>query len=265
MSTGEILYRDSEGINFKYAVGKVDIYGRVFHDFYEIYLFLGGRCEFINDDTRLELKENMLVIIPPGEYHQYITLGDMSLYERCVICVYPEFLGESVLEAALSGKSILTLPADHRIVTNFKYLAQCAHTLDEGDFAHILKGVGTDVIFLIKNHEISEVQPGALRPTSLSLMSLINERYKEDIDLNMLSEQLHFSVSQLSHVFREDYGISIKKYILQKRMNGAHLALQSGKGAEEVCSEYGFSNYSTFYRAYVKYFGVSPSKTAKGE
>lgn len=34
--------------------------------------------------------------------------------------------------------------------------------------------------------------------------------------------------------------------------------------AQEVCAEYGFANYSTFYRAYVKYFGVSPSKTEKG-
>ena len=265
MSEKQIIYRDGKNINFKYAKGKVDIYGRLFHDFYGIYLFIGGRCEFISDNTRLELVPNMLVIIPPGEYHQYITIGDMSSYERCVICVYPEFLEGGLLGTALSGQNLIALAADHRIVTNFKYLAQCAHTLGDEDFAHILTGVGTDIIFLIKNHEKSEVQPGSLRLTSRSLMNFINEHYRDDIDLDMLSKHFHFSVSQLAHVFKEDYGISIKKYILQKRMNGAHLALQNGKGAEEVSAEYGFSNYSTFYRAYVKYFGVSPSKTAKGE
>lgn len=262
MSKGEIIYRDAKNINFKYAVGKVDIYGRLFHDFYEIYLLFGGDVEFISDNTRCALKPYTLVIIPPGEYHQYVTTGDMASYDRCVMCVYPEFLESDLLSAALFGKGLFTLQADHRIVEHFRYLKQCAHTLDDEDFAHVLTGVGTDIIFLIKNHAESELLPGSLRPISLALMKLINERYKEEIDLAMLSRHFHFSVSQLSHIFKEDYGISIKKYILQKRMNGARLSLQSGKGAEEVCAEYGFANYSTFYRAYVKYFGVAPSKTA---
>lgn len=92
-------------------------------------------------------------------------------------------------------------------------------------------------------------------------MKYIDEHYTEKIDLNSLSQMFHFSVSSLCHVFKSDFGISIKKYILQKRINGCHLALLQGEHSEAVCEAFGFSNYSTFFRAYKKQFGVAPSKS----
>ncbi|MBQ7797484.1 MAG: helix-turn-helix transcriptional regulator, partial [Lachnospiraceae bacterium] len=82
----------------------------------------------------------------------------------------------------------------------------------------------------------------------------------EALDPNTLSEKFHFSVSSICHIFKEDFGISIKKCILQKRINAAHMALQRGERPEAVCAAYGFSNYSTFYRAYKNHVGVPPSK-----
>ena len=130
------------------------------------------------------------------------------------------------------------------------------------DFKYILSAVGTDIVFLVKNHSDShELLPGALHSISLELIRYIDEHYTEALNLNSLAQKFNFSVSSICHIFKEYFGISIKKYILQKRINAAHLALQQGHHPETVCASHGFSNYSTFYRAYKNHFGVPPSQT----
>ncbi len=257
-------YRSSKYVNFKYAQGKTDIYGRMFHDCYEIYLLLNGEVEYINNHMRQMLKPYQLVIIPPGEYHQFVVAGDVDSYERCVIDVYPELLEADALKAAFAGKELLSPDKSDRIIKNFLYLTECISDVNEADFSYILPAITTDIIFLIKNNPNNGMlSHGSLCPLSLDVMRYIDEHYTEPLDLNQLSDKFHFSVSSLCHIFKKDFGISIKKYILQKRMNASNLALQNGDKPEEVSIRYGFLNYSTFYRAYKQYFKASPSETFK--
>ncbi len=255
------IYSESEHISFKYAKGKTDIYGKTFHAYYELYLLLNGKVEFVNNHTRQIIHPYQIIIIPPGEYHQFIVSGNIDDYERCVLNIYPDHFAPDILKNAFIGKEMLTLPQSHRIVDNYLYLMQCISSVSEMDFKHILSAVGTDIVFLIKYLSDSQKPlQGTLHPTSLALMRYIDEHYKEELDLNTLSQKTHFSVSSICHIFKEDFGISIKKYVLQKRINASYIALQNGEHPEAVCSNYGFSNYSTFYRAYKKYFGIPPSK-----
>lgn len=254
------IYRDGKHINFKYAKGKTDIYGKTFHAYYELYLLLNGKVEFINSHTRQFIHPYQLIIIPPGEYHQFIVSEDIENYERCVLNINSDFFEAGILKNALVGKEILTLSQSNRIIKNYLYLIQCISSVSEMDSKYILSAIGTDIVFLIKRHSSShELSQGTLHPISLELMRYIDEYYKNALDLNTLSEKFHFSVSSICHIFKEDFGISIKKYILQKRINAAYIALQNGERPEAVCTDYGFSNYSTFYRAYKNYYGISPS------
>jgi len=249
-------------VNYKYAKGKTDIYGRMFHECYEIYLLLGGEVEFLNDHARQKLAPFQLVIIPPGEYHQFITTNDIDNYERCVLNIYPEFLEGTILNDALSGKELLSLTESDRIIKHFLYLNECLFSVSECDFSHILSAVATDIVFLIKNNQnAQELFHGNLCHLSLNLMNYLNEHFAEQLDLEMLSRTFYCSVSSLCHIFKRDFGISIRKYIIQKRMNASNIALQRGEKPEEVSIKYGFSNYSTFYRDYKKYFGIAPKDT----
>jgi len=161
--------------SIKYAMGQIDIYGNVFHECYELYLLLQGDVEFISSHTRQNIHPGQLVIIPPGEYHQFLVHSEMQTYERCVIDVLTGLLEESVLRDALCGKELLTLPADHRIRTHYQYLTDCLAAGGEEDLEYILPAVVTDILFLIKNtsgnHALS---PGKLRAVSLQLMEFID-------------------------------------------------------------------------------------------
>lgn len=256
------IFRKYKHIEFQHTIGKTDIFSRMFHGYYEIYTLLSGNVEYVSDDTRQKLLPNQIVIIPPGKYHQFVVTDNIDTYERLVLNIYPEIFKKNVLKNSLSKKELLSFPVSDRIIKNLLYLKESVSKVSEEDFSYILPAIATDIIFLIKNKTDTGISnTGSLRPLSLKLMSYINEHYTESLDLKKLSSETHFSVSSLCHIFKEDFGISIKKYIIQKRMNSAHLDLQNGENPEYVCMKYGFSNYSTFYRDYKKHFGIASSKT----
>ena len=108
------------------------------------------------------------------------------------------------------------------------------------------------------------MMPGELRPISVELMRYINAHFDENINLSAIAEQFFLSISSIRHIFKEDFGLSIKQYILQKRIAAARQALCAGENPKEISTRCGFSDYSTFYRAYRKYYGSAPSQTKKG-
>ena len=252
----------SGNINFKYAKGKTDIYGRLFHDYYEIFLMTNGSVEFTNSHTKRILSPFQIVLIPPGEYHQFTVTENKENYERFVIDIYPGLTNQGILTHAFDGKEILTLTKSDRIVEHFFYLKDCLENGNREDFPYILDSIATDMVFLIKNIDnAAETSVENFSKLSLIVIDYIDKHFTEDIDLGMLSRKFFCSVSTLCHIFKKEFGISIKKYIIQKRLNAAKMALQQGAKAEEVCMHYGFLNYSSFYRHYKNHFGISPSET----
>lgn len=261
MENYEKLFKSNAHANFKYAKGEVDIYTNMFHDCYEIYLLLDGNVEFVNNHSRYTLLPYQLVVIPMGEYHQFIVNDSMDTYERCVINLYPELFHDDTLSAALSGKELLTLPKDHRIIENMLYLKKAMHEYSDADFSHVLSAIATDIVLLVKHLEHATVTTHSqLHPLALQIMNYVNERYQDNISLEDIARHCYISVSSVSHIFKNNFGISIKKYIIEKRMTEAKFCLNQGEKAQEVCHKFGFANYSTFYRAYKEYFGHAPSK-----
>ena len=129
-------FKSGKCIDFKYAKGKIDIFGNTFHSHYELYLFLGGKAELINDHARLSLRPYQLVIIEPGRYHQFTVEGDADEYERCVLNVREELLPPETIKNALCGaegiKSVSGLGLMMGIETEKKAADVVAAAMEKG-------------------------------------------------------------------------------------------------------------------------------------
>lgn len=258
-------FASARGIDFKYAKGKNDIYGNSFHNRFELYLLLGGNVSLIIDRARISLRPYQLAIIPPGQFHQFTVEGNVDDYERCVLNLDIDFIDPAALKDALSGKELLTLSSDGRIVNNMLYLKEHLDRGKDSDLLYILPAVATDIIFCVKNTESSlRSSSSGICILSQDIINYLNSHYTDKIDLSMLSKRFHVSVSTLCHIFKKDFGITVKQYLMQKRLNAANLFLGQGERAEEVCEKVGFTNYSAFFRAYKKQFSTSPSRSANG-
>ena len=247
-------------VTFTHSKGIVSIFPSTFHADFEIYFFLGGDAEFVCANIRKKLRPLDVVIVPAGEYHQFIPKDSGETYERCVIMLDPDLLGEAVLKEAFGDKRILSLGDDHRIVKHLLYLKEIYKTYSAEDFSVLLPAVVTDIVFLLKNLGDCPVpQENGLQRLSVEVMKYINANYKNGINLNKIADAFFVSVSTACHYFKEDFGVSIKQYIIEKKMIDAKILVDKGYKAQDICITLGFENYSTFFRAYKKRYGVSPS------
>ena len=73
----------------------------------------------------------------------------------------------------------------------------------------------------------------------------------------------YLSRYHLMHLFKQATGYTIGNYITEKRLLLARDLLRSGTPVTSVCFDCGFKNYSTFSRAYKKYFESTPSDAKK--
>lgn len=256
----------NENLEFRYVKGNTQIYNEMqFHPYVELYFFIGGNAEYVSDHTRQFLSHCQLVIIPQGKYHYFSVPKDsVSDYERCVINVFPGFSCYAQLADAIKDKEILSFSQTDRIAEHFNYLINSYTTFSSEDFEVVLEAVVRDIVYLIKyekpSKETEVVQGGSL---AVELVDYINEHYTEAISLKDISEKFNYSASYLLHIFKKKYGIGIKNYVLQKRLNAVRLDILQGAKIQESSRKHGFGDYPSFYRLYKKTFGCSPSDNEK--
>ena len=94
----------------------------------------------------------------------------------------------------------------------------------------------------------------------LNLCDYINNHLSEDLSLDKLASFFYSSKYHISHVFKDNMGISIHQYIIKKRLHASKNGILSGIPFTELYHQYGFSDYTSFYRAFKKEFGLSPKE-----
>jgi AraC-like DNA-binding protein len=78
-------------------------------------------------------------------------------------------------------------------------------------------------------------------------------------NIDEICGELFITKSHLHHLFIKHLNITPKKYITSRRLAVAQREISLGAKPTEVSVRCGFTDYSTFYRAYKKLFGHPPS------
>lgn len=93
------------------------------------------------------------------------------------------------------------------------------------------------------------------------LQTYIDEHYTEyELCVASLEEQFQCSSSKIRKAFKAHMGITVNDYIEKKRMELANeLLFQKEKNINEIALECGFANGNSFYKAYRRIYGHSPS------
>ncbi|MEO1257394.1 MAG: ATP-binding protein [Bacteroidota bacterium] len=92
----------------------------------------------------------------------------------------------------------------------------------------------------------------------------IFEEHQDDsnFDLNLLSQKMYLSRSQLGRKVKALTGKSLSLYLrLLRLQKGRHLLLTTDLSVKEVAYDVGFTDPNYFTRAYVEEYGENPSKT----
>lgn len=246
------------------------------HDYYEFYFFLGGNIIMhIGDEAFVPIPGTM-IIIPPGIPHYARLLNGDTPYRRFVFWVTKAFLNslgnisEDYLFLADKAKNLGTFFMYKFTEITFNALQGKVFSLiDEinserfGKDAKILISV-SDFMLSINRAVYESENPAENGEKSdtlyQSIILYIETHIDENLSLDEISEKFHVSKYHISHLFTETNGLPIHKYIIKKRLSMCLDAILSGQDISAVSSNYGFSDYSVFYRAFVKEYGKSPKQ-----
>ena len=122
------------------------------------------------------------------------------------------------------------------------------HSHDYYEFYFFLEG---DVSIWIEGEQY---------PLKYGDMVLIDDHLDEELSLEQLAGQFFVSKYHIAHIFKEQMGLSVHQYILKKRMQASKAAILGETSITDVYTMFGFKDYSSFYRAFKKEFGVSPKE-----
>lgn len=83
----------------------------------------------------------------------------------------------------------------------------------------------------------------------------------EEVTLEMLCREFHFSRNHIIHLFREAFGMTPIAYAQHRRLQKAELLIEmTSETLESIAAACGFRNYSHFYRLFVRKNRLSPEK-----
>ena len=246
-----------KSVSFCYARKPV-IDEREIHPYHEILYYLGGDATFICDAFSKKLSPHTLLLIPRESYH-FFKLDDPKGFERLKISFTSlDGFDELLLHSFSSVQIFEKLDKNtegllHKLCEELKNNKKSSSREQAIAYGSLL--------ILLSSLESSgpeENESDRSRMVSETIRH-IEKNISGDLDTASISSALRVSSSTLSHVFTKEMGISLHKYVIQKRIAFAERLLSEGNNPTKIYEDCGFSDYSSFYKAYFKLTGHAPS------
>lgn len=259
----------SKDISMNYALDKKPVHSDFkmhTHETYELYSFISGKGVYRVEGTPYPLESGDILIMRPAEAH-YVDISDSKPYKRLSV----NFSAELLKSIDPCGK--LLAPFDNRkIGTRNCYRAENFKT---DAYSIFIKNITTDspdrrlqtlTNLLPLLNEIATAfetitEEEVNKTLDSRIISYVNRHISEDISLEGICERYFISKPHLCRIFKKATASTVGEYITVKRLVKARQMILSGTPPTKAYLQCGFKDYSVFYRAYKKMYGVSPSKT----
>ena len=241
------------------------------HNFYEmLFCRSSDGVEYLVGADRYRLQAGDIVIVAPGISHRPLLPEHMSVsYKREIIWFSEAFV--ALLPQMLPG-SRLSLPGTDVIFlrtkgTKWDFLGEMFRSgvkeAERGkpESAGIVLGNTIVILSQIARalDETGAVQMKAEQPELLDkVLGYIEAHLGAKITLEETAHHFFVSVSTITQLFRQKMGTSFYRCVTQRRLIAAKARIGQGQSLEDVSRAVGFADYSSFYRAFKKEYGITP-------
>ena len=223
------------------------------HVQYEMISVLEGDIDIMLEGRHCRLTSGQSVIISPLCYHT-ITANKKGQYRRITVLfdlpAIPPVLQKKFCERLCDNYAFFSVSIDE--------LEKACRAEDPLFYEPLIESLMVRILYACAEtgqgrttDEIDEILQ--------KIIYYIDEHLCEKIRLCDIARYAARSESSLCHMFREKMKISVKQYILQKKLSYAAKQIQDGMPPTLAANLVGYENYSNFYRMYRKVFGAAPT------
>lgn len=244
-----------------------------YHDFNKIIVFLSGNVTYLVEGKAYFLKPLDILLIGRHDMHKPI-IDAGSTYERIVIWINNDFLKSEFSKQTdiskcfetASSRSLNLVRLDAALQNKIReILHTLEHSLQSQEYgSDILSHTYFLQLMVYLNRIFADpeyrLDTEALKSNQQMdhILSYINTNYTKDLNVASLAEHFFLSPSYLMHKFKAATGYTLHQYITRKRLLSANKLIQSGIPVMKASVQCGFSDYSSFSRAFKKMFGCPP-------
>lgn len=253
-----------------------------YHDYFQVCFVASGEILHRQDYRTVTLGPGEAFIIPPGFCHSlhfndsYSEIYSLSFVDSLFHAGFMksniyQFL--SNLQNHTSEQQVLMrIVLDARQQSGVRMLMNALVAEQEADCPPGLSAAPsliTAMLYMLAQGYYQKPQ-NSLRLSEMvnysstleQCIQYIDRNYKEKLSLSALAKQFGMSRSAFGAVFPQYAGMTLGRYIAQKRIQEALLRIrtQPEMPLSQIASEVGYEDDSTFYRNFLKIAGIAPSK-----
>jgi YesN/AraC family two-component response regulator len=215
-----------------------------------------------------------VLLIPPGISH-HAEVHDMERpYRRFVFWISAHYAAQLMYQEKEYGYLIQYVLQNQEYVFHqdlvtsneihskvFRLLSE-VHSKRFGKEAQI--HVCIQDLLLLLNRKVYEQKHPVSNTESMTLyqniLLFIEEHLDENLSLERLANEYYISKYYISHLFKDNAGFSMHQYVVKKRLNLCKDAILANPAITDVFQQFGFTDYTSFYRAFKKEYGMSPKE-----
>ena len=247
-----------------------------YHYFDKIVILKSGRVDYTVEDVTYALSPWSVLLVKNHAIHRAVI--DVTVpYDRIIIYLNHDHFKNLMPDSKMmdcfenTGREQCLLLPDKTGVAELSRAVDDYESL-EGDERFGADTIRETMIIRIlvyisrfsRENAGAEVSgsPGYDRKIS-SVISYINSNLSTDLTVDSLANSVYLSRYHFMRLFKEQTGTTIHSYIREKRLLYASRLIREGVPAVQAAQESGFSDYSTFSRAFRDCFNAKPSDIKK--
>ena len=215
-----------------------------------VFIFADSNKEYHFSDGRvIRAHKNSLFYLPKGSSYY----ADSDLRGGCLVINFEADVSDAPF--------VVNLRSSDEILHRFKKAVEAWRKNDDARELIALRAVYEAIYQANKEMQKQYIPSGKIALIAPAIEA-INQRFSEnDLSVSYLADLCNISEVYLRNLFSVAFGVSPKKYILQKRMEYAKVLLKSGDfSVSEVSALCGYVAPSHFSKDFSKHVGISPSR-----
>jgi AraC-like DNA-binding protein len=218
------------------------------HQYTEFVLCLGSGG-YIADENNVKSEYNDLDITIHKPFAKHICFNGKQCTHFC--------LGVKGIELEEFPDTIIN--SNEKITSLFHEISE--EIKNKNDlYIQISEAKTIEIVFYIKRFiECKMKNVSANNNVVWKIKNMIDDNFQKEINLSTISENVFLSEEYLRHLFKDEYGVSPIKYLIQKRVDHAKILLiETSKTIKELSYDCGFSDEHYFSKLFKKMTGLSP-------
>lgn len=216
-------------------------------------------CIALDGEFKLRTAENLAwqnfksAIIAPGQFHAI----NGQKNKLALIVLVPEARAAQPLLPILARKSLSRIPVG--VVQNLLPLFQA---FDE------LGGVNVESEkicrkLLEKLRNGADLQSAAIDSRVSCSIEWLRSEHENHVSVGEIAANVRLSESRFSHLFTEQVGVPVRRYLLWLRLRNAIHLLANGVSLTDTAYEAGFADSAHLTRTFRQMLGIAPSALLK--